>query len=72
MSTFMDHCASCGASITLDDGDVGRTLACYACGRRYYVTAGGLAPNLEPRAPVGEQPDPDNDGASTQQSTEGT
>jgi hypothetical protein len=70
MSTFMDHCASCGASITLDDGDVGRTLACYACGRRYYVTAGGLAPNLEPRKPVGEQPENPGERPGTTRSTE--
>ncbi len=70
MSNFIDHCASCGASITLDEGDIGHRLACYACGRRYYVCEGGwLAPErgdwdvteAEPEQTRAAKPDPQDE-----------
>jgi predicted RNA-binding Zn-ribbon protein involved in translation (DUF1610 family) len=65
MSTFMDHCASCGASITLDEGDIGHRLACYACGRRYYVCEGGwLAPDPDPPGEQDSASSPPRPGAS--------
>ncbi len=62
MATYLEFCASCGATETFSEKDIGQSVTCWSCGRRYVFGPRGLAPDLSEPEPDEPRDAPTDDG----------